>query len=1159
MRAYSHSLNGGPVSHMARLIVVVLFCILAPIAFGQGNLGGVTGVVLDSSGAGVPEARLTLTSIQTNSSHTALTDAAGAYTFRGIPPGTYRLETEKEGFKKYVQENVAVLTATVTTLDLNMSLGAVSESVTVSSASVALQTTTPEVSTVLERRAILDLPIQVGGSGATTAASGRRQPENFIFLTPGVSGIPWSKNINGSPDFSQEVLYDGISGQLAVTPGFLAQTSPPYEAVEEFKVQNSLFPAEYGRGFGVINFTLRSGTNQYHGGLFEFFRNDKLDSRPFFAAARPRVRFNEFGGSFGGPVWIPKLYRGTDKTFFNFNYTGLRNQPAANGTLISLPTDAFKRGDFSEYRDGAGAVIPIFDPANTGPDGSRMPFPGNVIPPNRISSVAKNVMPLIPAADYSGYFNNYLNRTANPVKDRTWSLKGDHIFSDKQRISASMWSTYTDTPSYSPLGPSTPIGFWGFNPVNGFALRGAYDYNISPTILHHFAIGYTASNPIRQRDERKGNEIYQIPGIPLDSTGFPLLNVTNTYGSLALGNSDQQPNDPSQNRNTSFIDNLTWIKGRHQLKFGVDFRFFQYDNFAGTVNGGLSGAFQFSPLSTANLSSPNSASQGNGWASLLLGQVFSAQRLIPAPLRRMRGEYYAWYVEDVFKVNRKFTVTLGLRHEIPTVIREADSRQSVLNLSTPNPGAGGRLGALQFLQPGDQLTPNYYRAFSPRLGIAYSVNEKTVIRAGFGMFYSPTNATSVGRQSGLFSTGFSFTQNFPQLTSGRVPALNLDNGVPTFTGTLPNTDPTLANGNVVEFMNPGAGKPGYMSSWTLNVQRELPGQFLLDLGYVGQRGVALPSGLENLNQVDLKYLSLGNTLNADINSDAARAAGITPPYPGFTGSVSQALRPYPQFTDIRNLYQPIGWSTYHAMQMRLQRRYSMGLTFLAAYTISKAIVSGGGYTGLGDDAAGSRPLDTNNRLIEKRLAGFDTPQNLVLSWGYEMPFGKGKKFLGHAGTAANLLVGGWQINAIQRYVSGTPVGVSGGGVIPLSNGGNRPSRVLGVPARTNVSGSDFDPARDRYLDPNAFVQPAAFTLGNAPPVLADVRTFSFLNEDFSVLKDFPFYEAHRIQFRAEFFNIFNRVVFAGPSGNLNAPATFGRISGQANAPRNIQLGLKYIF
>ncbi|MEP6538755.1 MAG: carboxypeptidase-like regulatory domain-containing protein [Bryobacteraceae bacterium] len=1132
---------------------------LATSVFAQGNLGGLTGTVADSSNAAVAEVKVTLTSAQTNSSSSVTADSAGTYNFRGLPPGQYRLEAEKPGFKKYVQENVSVLTATVTTLDIQLAVGAVSESVTVSTAGVTLQTTSPEVSTVLDRRVILDLPIQVGGSGATTAASGRRQPENFIFLTPGVSGIPWSKNINGSPDFSQDVLYDGISAQLAVTPGFLAQTSPPYEAVEEFKVQNSLFPAEYGRGFGVINFTLRSGSNQFHGGLFEFFRNDKLDSRPFFATARPRVRFNEYGGSFGGPVWIPKIYNGKDKTFFNFNYTGLRNQPAANGTFISLPTEAFLRGDFSGYQNTGGAQIPIFDPATTTADGARTPFPGNIIPANRISSVAKNVIALIPKPDFSGYFNNFLNRTANPVKDYSWSLKGDHILTSNQRVSVAFWRASTYSPSFSPLGATTPIGFWSYNPVNGVGLRGSYDYTIRPNLLHHFGFGYTASNPIRQRDTRQGNQIYKLPGVAADSPGFPVFNVSNTYGALALGNSDQQPNDPSQNRNFAFIDNLIWVKGAHQIKLGVDFRFFQYDNFAGTVNGGLSGAYAFNPLSTADLSSPNSAQQGNGWASLLLGQVYSAQRLIPAPLRRMRNQYYAWYVEDVYKVNRKLTLTLGLRHEIPTVVREADSRQSRLNLSLANPGAGGRLGALEFIKPGELLTPTYMKAFSPRLGIAYMVNEKTVIRTGFGIFYSPTNASSVGRQSGLFSSGFSFTQNFPQVTSGRVPALILDSGLPAFTGTLPTTDPSLVNGGVIEFMNPGAGKPGYMSSWTLNLQRELPWQFLLDIGYVGQKGTALPSGLENLNQVDTKYLSLGNTLNADINSAAARAAGVGLPYPGFTGSVSQALRPYPQYSDIRNLYEPIGWSTYNAMQIRLQKRQSSGVNFLLAYTLSKSLVSGGGYTGLGDDAAGSRPLDTANRLIEKRLAGFDTPQNLVLAWGYELPFGKGKKYLSSRGRAMDMVAGGWQINAIQRYVSGTPIGVSGGGVIPLSNGGNRPNVVAGTSARSSVSRGDFDPARDLYLNINAFAQPAPFTIGNAPPVLPNVRTFALFNEDFSVLKDFGIYEAHRLQFRAEFFNVFNRVVFGAPSANINAPASFGKIGGQANSPRNIQLGLKYIF
>src|SRR5258708_16370390 len=423
---------------MNSLRIVALLGVTALGAFAQGNLGGLTGVVADTSSAVVPEVKITLTSEQTNVSHSVIADNSGAYSVRGLQPGTYRLEAEKTRFRKYVQENVATLTATVTTLDILLSVGAVSESITVTTGGVTLQTTSPEVSTVLERRAILDLPIQVGGSAATTAASGRRQPENFIFLTPGVSGIPWSKNINGSPDFSQEVLYDGISAQLAVTPGFLAQTSPPYDAVEEFKVQNSLSPAEYGRGFGVINFTLRSGSNQYHGGLFEFFRNDKLDSRPFFAAARPRVRYNEYGGPVRGHGRSPPHYKGKDKTFFNFNYTGLRNQPAANGTFVSLPTKAFLQGDFTGYRDGTGALIPIFDPATTGPDGARTPFAGNIIPANRFSTVAKNVLPLIPKPDFPGYFNNFLNRTPNPIKDYSWALKLAHNITSNQLLRVAM-------------------------------------------------------------------------------------------------------------------------------------------------------------------------------------------------------------------------------------------------------------------------------------------------------------------------------------------------------------------------------------------------------------------------------------------------------------------------------------------------------------------------------------------------------------------------------------------------------------------------------------------------------------------------------------------------------------------------------------------------
>jgi hypothetical protein len=1100
-----------------------------------------------------------MTNLETNQTIRVVSDDRG-YSFRALVPGLYRLEAEKQGFKKFVREQVSILTATTIELPITLEVGNVTESVTVAADVIALQTTSPEVATVLERRQILDLPIQVGTGAITTAASGRRQPEAFIFLTPGVTGSQWGKSINGSPEFTQEMLIDGISAQLAGNPGFLAQTAPPYEAIEEFKMQNTLFPAEFGRGLGVINFTLRSGTNRFHGGLFELFRNDKLDARQFFAARRAIVRFNEAGGSLGGPVLIPKVYNGKDRTFWNFNYTFVRNAPPINGSLVSVPTSEFRRGDFSRYTDATGALIPIFDPATTLEDGSRQPFPGNIIPAARASQVALRTFPLIPAPDNPGaYVNNFVHRGANYTEDDVWSLKVDHLFNPNHRVSFSTWHSLNDGFVRSEFGENGgPLGLWFLSNIRGHNYRANYDQTINPTLLHHFGFGYTYSNPTRQRDTRRGNEIIQLPGVPRDAPGFPAFGIANPYGGLTIGNSNQQPNDPSANISYVFLDNFTWIRGKHQFKFGGEFRLLRFNNFAGTDTGGLSGLYNFSHLSTSNLSDPRQNNLGNGWASFYLGHVFSAQRLIPAPERQMQHEFYTWFVEDVMKLTRKLTVTLGLRHEIPTVVFERNYRQSYLDITAPNPGAGNRPGALRFLEREQRLAPTYSRAFSPRVGVAYLVNSRTVIRIGHGIFWSPTNATSIGRLSRYFNSGFSFTQNFPQLTLGRVPVLLLDNGVPQFTGTLPNTSPTLLNNNVIDFMNPGANKPGYMNSWTFNIQRELPGQFLADVGYVGQHSRFLPGGLENINQVPAEFLRLGSTLNASINSDAARAAGIAPPYPGFTGSVAQALRPFPQFSDIRNLLQPTGWNKYHSLQVRVQRRYSNGLSMLIAYTLSKNFIHGGGFTGWGDDASAARPLDTANRGLEKRLAQFDIPHNLVLSWNYELPFGRGKRWVNVSSRALNLLVGGWQLNAIHEYRSGAPVFVGGGGAIPLFGGGNRPNRVPGVAPLTGISHGSFDPGRDRYLNIDAFSQPAPFTLGNAAPNYGDIRAFGFRNENFSVLKNFAIAEGHALQFRAEFFNAFNRVNFSGVQANINAPSAFGRITGAA-PPRSIQLVLKYVF
>jgi hypothetical protein len=1126
--------------------------------FAQGNLGGLNGNVVDSSGAAVPGARVSLRSQATNQVLTTESSDSG-FVLRGITPGLYTLEVEKTGFKKVVRERVSILTATQADINVTLEVGATTEAVTVASSAITLQTSSPEVSTVLQRQTLLDLPIQIGSGASTTAASGRRQPETFIFLTPGVVGTQWGKSINGSPEFGQEILVDGISAQLSSNPGFLAQTSPPYESIEEFKVQNTLFPAEFGRGFGVINYTMRSGTNQFHGGLFEFLRNDKLDARPFFNRTRPIVRFNEYGGNFGGPVWIPKVYNGKDRTFFNFNYAGLRNSPPLPGNLVSMPTADFLRGDFSRHVDSAGNLLPIFDPATTLADGTRTPFPGNIIPANRISRVARNTTPLLPAPDLPSYFNNFLARNANPVEDDIWSLKADHLISDRQRLSFVVWRSLNDQFVNSVLGRDNgPLGPWFLANTRGSNYRANYDLTATPTVLVHFGYGYTLSNPTRRLDERKGNETIQLPGVPLDNPGFPTFNIANPYGGLEIGNSAQQPNDPSKNITHAWVGSVSWMRGRHQLKVGGEGRLMKFVNFAGTQNGGLSGSYTFNNLSTSSLTDPRFNQLGNGWASFLLGDVFSGVRFFPMGERTVANEFYAYYIDDVWRVNQKLTVTLGFRHEIPTTVRDADGRQSGFDPGLANPGAGGRPGALRFY--GDRIVPNFYGQLSPRVGIAYTVTPKTVVRTGFGIFYSPGNATQIGQFPGRYNAGFTFPQAFPNVTNGRVPAFNLDQGVPAFTGTLPNTSPTLLNGATIDFMNPGANKAGYTNSWTFNIQRELPASFLLDIGYVGSRSLRLPSGLENLNQVDASNLRLGNTLNADINSAAAAAAGVSAPYPGFRGSVSQALRPFPQYTGINNLAQPTGFSNYHSLQTRLQRRYSNGFSFLLSYTLSKTLVHGAGYTNREIDAAGGAPLDTRNRDLEKRLAGFDRRHVAIASWTYELPFGKGKRFLSSASRAMDLLLGGWHLNGIHNFRTGAPVFIGGGGAIPLFGGGNRPN-IVNTNFDTGVSRGDYDPgdpARQRKLNIAAWAQPAPFTLGTAAPTYNSLRGFGSISEDFSIQKNFQLYERHMLQFRTEMFNAFNRVNWGGPAANINAPANFGRIT-STDPPRSIQLALKYMF
>jgi hypothetical protein len=1135
--------------------------IVTGVIFAQGNLGGLTGTVSDSSGAIIPGVSVKVTNIATGVITNTLSSGSGAFVIQGLPPGNYRLEVEKSGFKKTVIDNLVVQTATVGTRDVTLELGSVVESVNVAADMATLQTTGAEIGTAMEPKALLDLPISLGGA-ATAGATGRRQIENFIFLTPGVTGNQWSKSINGAPGFSQEILIDGQDVQNIGAPSFIADSTPPYEAVSEFKVQNTLYPAEYGLGYGVLNFTLTSGGNAFHGDLFEFVRNDKFDSRGFFPASKPIIRQNEYGGTIGGPIILPR-YNGKNRTHFFFAYTGFRLRGGLpTGGLVTVPTMQERNGDFSDY------PFPLFDPTTTRSDGKggfvRDPFPGNIIPTAKISGVAERIIGLLPPPDIAGtYFNNYVDRSNQPSDDNDWSIKLDHQLTSKQQINGGFWWVNSNIVVNGPLaGPLNP-GL-RYTPTHGGGLRVNHEYTITPTMVNHIGFGHTPTQPtwtLWKTDKRKGNEVLKIPGIPSDANGYPEFHFDNP-GYQFIGNSQWQGFEPQRFVNDVWNDDLSMLKGRHQMKFGFQYRRRTME--AQDVDN-RAGVFSITSLATSQPNDPNFTSWGNAFASLMLGQVQSAYRQQPAPVQHFHDSMFDWYVDDNIKATKKLTVSLGLRYELPLYVVEDSGIVSFLNLSRPNPGAAGIPGALQFQGKGPgrsgslNIFGTYHKAFAPRFALAYAVNEKTVVRAGYGIFRLYPN---YGRMnSGIFwNSGFGATLSTSATDQGIHPAFNLDQGFPLADLNLPNVDPSQNNGGSATYVNSSANKPALMQSWTIDFQRTLPYNMMLDTAYVASRTTGLWTGLENINQVNPKYLKLGNTLYADINSPDAAAAGILPPYPGFSGSVAQALRPYPQYTTIWDMFQPTGYNTYHSLQMRLQKQYSNGLSFLISYTFSKNIGAQGGDT-FGDifGGGGLNAIDSFNRKIEKTLAPIDQTHIFVLSWVYELPFGKGKRFLSGLNPIANQFLGGWQLNSIERYQSGTPISVYGGSDIPLFGGGNRPNWISSK-VRSSVSMGSFDPAKDVYINVSAFSEPAPFTFGTAPPTLPNTRVPALYNEDFSVFKKFGLRsESRYLEFRAEFFNILNRVVFGGPASNVNNPDSFGTIGSQANTPRVIQFGMKLLF
>jgi hypothetical protein len=1118
-------------------------CLLRAPALAQQ--AQITGRITDPTGSVVPRAQVSVRSVDTGSTRETETNEQGYYTVPSLPPGNYEIRISREGFKSLHRDGIRLLTDDKARLDLVFELGTLAETVNVTSDVPLIATESADLSKSITTREYNKLPlIQVGRM---------RQPANFLFLTAGVHGnldLNGNENVSatnqiqvhGSQKQNTEVLLDGLSGGQSRTIGSMNEMSPPVDAVLEFKVQSSQMSAEYGHtGSAVVNFTIKSGTNELHGSGFEYFRNDKLDARNWFAPSRALTRQNEFGVTLGGPVWLPKLYSGKDKTFFFFSYSGSRKRGLDNIERVRIATPEIVAGNFANLLDARGNRVPIYDPATTRPDGRggflRDPFTGNVIPASRVDPVALKVAQLLPPTNVMAPGGlNYQNWIGEQVLDPdVVTTKIDHIFSPKQKLFSTFnWNRIPRLRNRQPLPDPVNDGF--IQDITSRIFRLSHDYFFRPALLNNLSVGYNRfRNPAGTRSfngdwpSRLG-----LPGVP--GSMFPVFSFTNGYATL--GSSGYSDNIDQ----TYFLrDVVMWTRGSHGMKLGMEVRWNQWND---RSLSNTSGSYSFNSLGTAL---PGNAATGDGFASFLLGDVHTASVNFPSSAGT-RQAYWSWFVQDDYKLTSALTVNLGFRFEFERAPYEASDRHSIVDLNTPNPGAGNLPGAVIFAGSGRgrsgrrTLANTDYSGFGPRIGFAWRLAPKTVMRGGYGIYYS-------ANYLGLSTVGFNVSANFQSVDNGITPAFRLRAGIPQNFSREPRIDSTILNNQNATILEPNAGSMPRTQNWSLGFQRELSANLMLEATYIANHNTRqVEPQIININQVHPRHLSLGSLLTNSVTSAAAQAAGFRVPYAGFSGSVAQALREFPQYRTLTGANAKAGKSIYHAMQLRLAKRFSSGLAFDGTYTLSKNI----GYNNPSFAGRGGADVvlqDNFNRGLERAVLPYDIPHAFLLHYSYDVPFKINGKL--------RRVVTGWTISGIHRYQSGNPLPVFMQNTLPIFNRVLRPDRVPDLKAAGGVSIGDFEPNRDRMINPAAFSAPGPFRFGNAAPYIQNLRNFPVLSEDFSLIKTTPVTERISTELVAQFINAFNRHRFGEVEGNFSNSA-FGRVR-SASFPRFVQVAFRIRF
>ena len=1170
---------------------VALLVLTSPIGYSQNVYGTIAGTVTDTSGAAVGDVHVTLTNLDTTEAHSIQTNASGNYSFVNVLPGRYRLEAEKAGFKKLAREPIVVQIESGLKVDLSLEVGEVNQTIEVTAETPLIQPGTSSLGQVVESRTVTELPLNGRNPLALVALTAGVVPQGQPSAGNSSTGNPVGANPFAAGDFQigggmagqSQILIDGVPTNGAYLN--VVTVIPTQDAIEEFKVQTNNLGPEYGRfAGGVINLSTKSGSNQFHGSAYEFLRNKVLNANDFFdnagGVARPSFTQNQFGANVGGPVL-------KDKLFFFSSYEGFRLRKG-NTYVGWVPTSEERSGNFSQPGSvGTGTVLPIYDPmtstnCTSGGPACRTAFGGNMVPASRLDPTAQALLSYFPLPNQgTNPFGNFAESFSSGGNVDQVNERVDYDISSKQRI----FGRYTHSHVLSLPDDPFPEICSDRCTENTTTNQGAFGdtISLSPKTIIDIHLGYTryvyVRTPLSEGiDLSKFGSNWAALAPEMTYTHVPdaciaQVSGDNRWGGGSWCSGGTGSGIGAYDDTASLEPSMSHLIGNHNLKIGGEYRllrnnYYQSNDPAGEYN------FDAGMTSGNPLAGQPGVSSGIGMASFILGYGSNGSTTEPAKTAD-QNVYGAFYAADTWQVSRKLTLNLGARVDLQGDWTERYNRIVVFNPNEASPIASavnmpnlkGAYGLVDSsTNPGRTAFPSWNHV-SPRIGLSYQLRPNLVIRTGYGIFYLPVDIRWDDAPHNLFINSINTTWITAQ-SNGVTPENPLENPFPN--GIL---SPPGRNQNFINVQGAGngaslGGNPApYVQQWNFDIQYQAPGNTLVDVAYAASKGTHLPQHSQDLDQLPL----------ADLPTNAAQASALTAlvpnPFYGVeqSGNVSanptikagQLLLPYPQYDDVAFEEIDNRDSSYQSMQLKVQKRFAAGAQVLATYSVSKLIDDTNSEINW-LEAASPTWGDTNayNLRKDRSLDGFDVPQRLVLASVLDLPVGKGKKFLGNASGVVNKVVGGWGLDTIITFQSGFPI-IIGGCPGLLSNSGINESGCsqanrVSTPELTTGS---LDARLAHWFTTSSFVAPTNYAFGSDSRTESSIRTDGVKNFDFALFKNTKFGPEDRIglQFRAEFFNGFNRVQFNPPNTSCCGGASFGQVTGQYNLPRVIQFALRTTF